>query len=114
MTFPGNGPSSLTGKTPACRLDIFIRIGKEHCNSWKIWVYPEDTRVDFGDVRFTADYNEALELLGKGSKVLFNPAELSGFEEMQDVFGTAENTKQDASGIYSSAFINTKGVGRKN
>ena len=90
MTFPGNGPSSLTGKTPACRLDIFIRIGKEHCNSWKIWVYPEDTRVDFGDVRFTADYNEALELLGKRSKVLFNPAELSGFEEMQDVFGTAE------------------------
>lgn len=239
----------LSGVNKACRLDIFIRIGKEHCNSWKIWVYPEDTRVDFGDVRFTADYNEALELLGKGSKVLFNPdwktmkgiegkfvpvfwspvhfpnqagtmgilcnpahpvfnsfpteshsdwqwwdlninsttlvtdslkggeplvevvdnflknrrlasllegkvgpgtlvlatfdlhtdidnrpvakamlrsildymnspsfnpAELSGFAEMQDVFGTAENTKQDASGIYSSAFINTKGVGRKN
>lgn len=44
----------------------------------------------------------------------FNPAELSGFEDMQDVFGTAGNTKQEASGIYSSAFINTKGVGREN
>lgn len=44
----------------------------------------------------------------------FNPAELSGFEDMQDVFGTAGNTKQEVSGIYSSAFINTKGVGREN
>lgn len=58
----------------ATQLEICVSLeGTEYRNRWHIWVYPEEVTLEWGDVKYTRDYNQALALLGKGEKVLFNP-----------------------------------------
>ena len=58
----------------ASKLEIRLQIeGTGHCNRWNIWVYPNDVKPEWKNVKYTRDYAEALALLQKGNKVLFNP-----------------------------------------
>lgn len=52
-------------------------------NSWNIWVYPDKDSIDFGNIRYTRSYEEALRFLNKGERVLFNP----DWKTMQGVEG---------------------------
>jgi hypothetical protein len=42
-------------------------------NHWNIWVYPKSEKMDERGIFFTSDWNEALQRLKKGEKVLYNP-----------------------------------------
>lgn len=53
-------------------LNVAIK-GTDIRNSWRIWVYPSEVEINWGDVRYTRSYQEALALLSNGEKVLFNP-----------------------------------------
>ncbi len=60
--------------TEATQLEVVVGIkGTEHVNRWKIWVYPAEKSVEWGDVKYTRSFAEAQRLLAKGEKVLFNP-----------------------------------------
>lgn len=68
ITFPLNGIEKAT------RLEVCVSLeGTEYRNRWSIWVYPENVALEWGDVKYTRSYNQALALLAKGEKVLFNP-----------------------------------------
>ncbi len=47
--------------------------GTEYRNRWNIWVYPAGQLVEFGNVLYTRDFDEAQTLLAEGGTVLFNP-----------------------------------------
>lgn len=58
----------------ASQLEVCVSLeGTEYRNRWNIWVYPSDAKVEWGDVKYTRNYTEAVALLNKGEKVLFNP-----------------------------------------
>ena len=38
-----------------------------------VWVYPENPEIQWGEVKYTRNYEEALAWLDEGKKVLFNP-----------------------------------------
>lgn len=56
----------------AVKLKLSLHIGI-YSNSWEIWVYPNQLSVKFGEVFYTQNYNEAVEALQQGRKVLYNP-----------------------------------------
>ena len=57
----------------ASKLEIRLQIeGTGHCNRWNIWVYPNDVKPEWKNVKYTRDYAEALALLQKGNKVLLH------------------------------------------
>lgn len=63
-------PPSMDAK----KLTLSIEIPeKAASNSWNIWVYPQDSEIDYGDVLTTSDYEEAIQGLKNGRKVLFSP-----------------------------------------
>ena len=65
-------PLGKVGK--AAKLEVCVALeGTEYRNRWNIWVYPEDQIPEWGNVKYTRSYNEAMALLSKGEKVLFNP-----------------------------------------
>lgn len=65
-------PLSMVEK--ASKLEICVSIeGTEYKNRWNIWVYPSEVEIKLGDVKYTRNYKEAVALLEKGEKVLFNP-----------------------------------------
>lgn len=47
--------------------------GTPYHNSWNIWVYPANQTINYGNVKYTRELDEALYLLEKGEKVLYNP-----------------------------------------
>ena len=58
----------------ASELEICVALkGTEYQNRWNIWVYPSDIQADWGEVKYTRNYEEAMALLDQGAKVLFNP-----------------------------------------
>lgn len=58
----------------ASELEISVALkGTEYQNRWNIWVYPSDIQADWGEVKYTRNYEEAMALLDQGAKVLFNP-----------------------------------------
>ncbi len=58
----------------ASQLEIKVQLDHSDCqNRWSVWSYPSTTHVDFGKVKFTRDYDQALALLRRGETVLFNP-----------------------------------------
>ena len=58
----------------AKQLEVSFHIdGTEYKNRWNIWVYPSQITQEWGEVKYTQNYTEALALLAKGEKVLFNP-----------------------------------------
>lgn len=60
--------------TKASKLEIRLSLdGTEYRNRWNVWVYPSSVETKWGDVKYTRSYDEAMALLKKGEKVLFNP-----------------------------------------
>lgn len=58
----------------ASKLEICIRVeGTDYVNRWNIWVYPNDSKVEWGTVKYTRSYAEAKQMLADGKTVLFNP-----------------------------------------
>lgn len=58
----------------ASKLDVIVRADKtDYTNKWNIWVYPEKTEMNWGNVQYTRNYEEAMAMLAQGKKVLFNP-----------------------------------------
>lgn len=58
----------------AQKLEVSVSLdGTPYQNRWNIWVYPKTVEINWGDVKYTRSYAEALDLLNKGEKVLFNP-----------------------------------------
>lgn len=70
----GNLSFPLSTIKEATKLTLTAQItGTEFENSWSIWVYPSELKIETGSVHYTRDYEEAYTLLAKGKKVLFNP-----------------------------------------
>lgn len=70
----GTVSTSLAGITEATQLDVVVSVDNtEYINRWKIWVYPTEPTIEWGNVKYTRNYNEATDLLAKGETVLFNP-----------------------------------------
>lgn len=60
--------------TNASKLEVCLSLnGTEYRNRWNLWVYPSSVDTKWGDVKYTRNYDEAMALLKKGEKVLFNP-----------------------------------------
>ena len=60
--------------TNASKLEVCLSLdGTEYRNRWNVWVYPSSVDTKWGDVKYTRNYDEAMALLKKGEKVLFNP-----------------------------------------
>lgn len=60
--------------TNASKLEVCLSLdGTEYRNRWNVWVYPSSVDTKWGDVKYTRNYDEAMALLKKGQKVLFNP-----------------------------------------
>ena len=60
--------------TNASKLEVCLSLdGTEYRNRWNVWVYPSSVDTKWGDVKYTRSYDEAMALLKKGEKVLFNP-----------------------------------------
>lgn len=60
--------------TKPSKLEVCVAVeGTDYRNRWNIWVYPADPTPEWGHVRYTRNYDEAMALLAKGEKVLFNP-----------------------------------------
>lgn len=58
----------------ASQLEVCVSLeGTEYRNRWNIWVYPSVITPEWGDVKYTRNYAEAMKLLQNGDKVLFNP-----------------------------------------
>lgn len=65
---------SLQKITKATKLTIKVAIeGTDYKNQWNIWVYPEKTKINYGDVVYTRSLDEAYKSLKEGRKVLLNP-----------------------------------------
>lgn len=64
----------LHSVTEASKLTINVNLeGTPYHNSWNIWVYPANQTINYGEVKYTRQLDEALSLLEKGEKVLYNP-----------------------------------------
>lgn len=60
--------------TNTSKLEVCLSLdGTEYRNRWNVWVYPSSVDTKWGDVKYTRSYDEAMALLKKGEKVLFNP-----------------------------------------
>ncbi|MDE6290488.1 MAG: glycoside hydrolase family 2, partial [Muribaculaceae bacterium] len=58
----------------ARKLQLYVEIPEKGAtNSWNIWVYPNITEIDFGDILATSDLSEAMKGLEEGRKVLLSP-----------------------------------------
>lgn len=58
----------------ASKLEVRLSLDRtEYSNHWNVWVYPENPEIQWGEVKYTRNYEEALAWLDEGKKVLFNP-----------------------------------------
>lgn len=65
---------SLEKVTKAAKLEICVALnGTEYRNRWSIWAYPKNITPEWGKVKYTRNYTEAMTLLEQGETVLFNP-----------------------------------------
>lgn len=70
----GEAEFDLSGIADAACLTLQASLkGSAYRNSWKIWVYPNDLALEYGDVVFTDSFEEAEAALQQGRKVLLNP-----------------------------------------
>lgn len=65
-------PLPFYGKARKLQLSVTIQ-EKEALNSWNIWVYPNNSEIDFGNILATSDFDVAMKGLQEGRKVLFSP-----------------------------------------
>lgn len=86
-----NGSSTEIGKFQcgfdsikvACQLTLSVSVnGTNYMNHWHIWVYPSDLIINNEKILYTQSYDEALNGLKAGRKVLYNPdwKKLKGIE----------------------------------
>ncbi len=86
-----NGKNTAIGKISAALSSvqsaeqIYLKVRIENSpyqNSWKLWVYPANARVESGNVVYTRDFRTAQNALLKGQNVLYNPdwKKLTGIE----------------------------------
>lgn len=78
-----NIDTSLENIKDAARLIVNVSIeGTSYENSWNIWVYPAEQKVNFGNVYYTRNMQDAMARLSEGKKVLFNPdrKQINGLE----------------------------------
>jgi len=69
-----NIAANLGKVSQATKLNVKVRLkGTQFQNQWNIWVYPQHQTIDYGDIEYTRDLQEAYELLEEGKKVLLNP-----------------------------------------
>ncbi|ULT28627.1 hypothetical protein KUH03_20265 [Sphingobacterium sp. E70] len=53
----------------AKKLTVHINLkGTSYENHWNIWVYPKENQIDFADVSYTRELDEALRLLQAGKR----------------------------------------------
>ncbi|WP_231131611.1 sugar-binding domain-containing protein [Flavobacterium hydrophilum] len=65
---------SLQKITKATQLTVKVNLkGTNYKNQWHIWVYPQKQTIDYGQVVYTRNLDEAYRLLNVGKKVLLNP-----------------------------------------
>ncbi|WP_246236248.1 sugar-binding domain-containing protein [Flavobacterium ajazii] len=65
---------SLSKITKATKLTATVNLkGTNYKNHWNIWVYPEKQTIDYGQVVYTRNLDEAYKLLNAGKNVLLNP-----------------------------------------
>jgi hypothetical protein len=79
----GNIAADLSDIKQATSLTIYIEIeGTAFKNSWQIWVYPAEIKINPADIIITSNKDEALKALAEGRKVLFSPKpqEINGVE----------------------------------
>ncbi|WP_333865156.1 sugar-binding domain-containing protein [Sphingobacterium sp.] len=79
----GHLEASLREIVRAKKLTLEVQLeGTSYKNHWNIWVYPKDKAIDFGEVNYTRELEEAMRLLKEGKKVLLNPdwKKMSGIE----------------------------------
>lgn len=70
----GNISYALHHISKATRLTLTLEIeGTGYINSWHIWVYPDCQPSEWGDVKYTRNYDEAEQWLKQGHTVLLNP-----------------------------------------
>ncbi len=65
------------------KLDVTLSLqGTDYKNSWSVWVYPQDQKVNKKDVVVTTKWDAAEKALSEGKKVLFTPDlnEINGIE----------------------------------
>lgn len=75
-----------------CKYTINIfSLDHKIANSWNIWVYPASSQSSLGDVLFTSSFEEAMNALKKGRKVLLDASSLG-------------NRKMKKYGSYKSVF----------
>lgn len=73
----------LSGIKKPVKLTIKIEMeNTDFMNQWSVWVYPQYQKLDYGDVFYTNNIEEAFSLLEQGKKVLLNPdwRNISGIE----------------------------------
>jgi hypothetical protein len=73
----------LNSVSKAVKLTVKVDLeGTPYHNHWNIWVYPANQAINYGKVKYTRQLDEALALLDKGEKVLYNPdwKRLNGIE----------------------------------
>ncbi|MDO4496399.1 MAG: glycoside hydrolase family 2 TIM barrel-domain containing protein [Bacteroidales bacterium] len=74
VTEVGNFEVELSDLTVAEQLTLRLSVDEtDYSNSWNIWVYPADYRVENGEVLVTASVKEAEKALREGRKVLLSP-----------------------------------------
>lgn len=75
VTPAGNLTAALEAFAAPSKLTLSVRIPDTDIrNSWDIWVYPELTGIDKGEIVVTSLTDEASAALALGKKVLFLPA----------------------------------------
>jgi hypothetical protein len=67
-----NVPLSIIANASQLTFTVAID-GTTYKNNWNIWVYPSNPEVNYGDVHYTRNTNDALEWLKEGKTVLLNP-----------------------------------------
>lgn len=67
-----NIPLNEVKKADHVTLSVNVQ-GTPYKNEWSLWVYPAQTRPEFGQVKYTRSWDEARKMLDEGGTVLYNP-----------------------------------------
>ncbi|WP_455498444.1 sugar-binding domain-containing protein [Coprobacter sp.] len=66
--------ASLRQITNATCLTLEVSVaGTSYKNNWSVWVYPENVKINEGEVVITDNIDKALSSLSNGKRVLFSP-----------------------------------------
>lgn len=70
----GNINIPLSDVKSATKLTVSLSLDNtDYRNQWNIWVYPAKQDINYGNVMYTRNFDEAKQGLAKGKTVLYNP-----------------------------------------